>query len=84
MFPGQNAKLTLQLQPLDDLYFDRPFQEGLPKGNRFVVMALVVVALFILGVACVNYMTLATAGFSRRTHELGVRRTLEQPAARFR
>lgn len=76
MFPGQNAQLTLQLQPLDDLYFDPPFQEDIPKGNRFVVMALVAVAFFILGVASVNYMTLATAGFSQRAHELGVRRTL--------
>lgn len=76
MFPGQNAQLKLQLQPLDELYFAPPFQEDLPKGNGFVVMALVVVAFFILGVASVNYMTLSTAGFSQRAHELGVRRTL--------
>ena len=76
MFPGQSAKLTLALQPLDAIYFDPPFQEDIPKGNRFVVMALVVVAFFILAVASVNYMTLTTAGFSQRVHELAVRRTL--------
>jgi predicted permease len=47
------------------------------RGGRFAqVFAITIVALCILGIACINFMNLATARASTRAREIGVRKTL--------
>jgi putative ABC transport system permease protein len=64
------------LQPLADihLYSDLPADE--PVGNRMYLHGCAAVAVFILLVACINYMNLATARASRRARSVGNRKIL--------
>lgn len=64
------------LQPLQDihLYSDIAYDE--PTGNLYALYGFAAVAVFILLVACINYMNLATARYARRAREVGMRKIL--------
>lgn len=64
------------LQPLKDihLYSDVAYDE--PTGNRLALYGFGAVAVFILLVACINYMNLATARYAKRAREVGMRKIL--------
>ena len=47
-----------------------------PSGNNTYLQILIIVALFILTLACINFMNLSTARSVRRAKEVGVRKTL--------
>ncbi len=47
-----------------------------PSGNRTYLYILISIAAFILLIACINFMNLATARSSRRSAEVGVRKVL--------
>jgi putative ABC transport system permease protein len=71
-----NATWHSYVQPLADihLYSDQALDE--PVGNRMYLYGCAAVALFILIVACINYMNLATARASRRARSVGIRKIL--------
>lgn len=72
---GQKIKLDFQLQPLTDIHLRSNLQIDLPgHGNIQYVNIFFVVALFILVVACINFMNLATARSERRAKEVGLRK----------
>lgn len=74
-----NGKQEFVLQPLLDIHLGKVLlQESLPadKGNRNSVVALSVIALFILVIAWVNYINLATAKSFERANEVGVRKVM--------
>jgi putative ABC transport system permease protein len=63
------------LQPLSSIHLSSDLnQEAEPNGNGRTVGLLLVVALFILGIAWVNYLNLATARATERAREVGVRK----------
>jgi len=64
------------LQPLADIHLHSNLPYDEPAGNRFYVYAFAAVAVFILLVACINYMNLATARYARRSREVGMRKIL--------
>jgi ABC-type antimicrobial peptide transport system permease subunit len=65
------------LQPLIDIHLGSNYVGDLPGGgNALYVKIFFIVALFILGVACINFMNLATARSSRRAKEVGLRKTV--------
>jgi len=65
------------LQPLSDIYFNPQDKDiGLAFGNLNYVYILATIAVFVLIIACVNFMNLATAHASLRTKEVGMRKTL--------
>ncbi len=66
-----------ELQPLKDihLYSDREW-EITAGGDPTYLQALAIVALFVLVLACVNFVNLSTARASSRSHEIGVRKVL--------
>jgi putative ABC transport system permease protein len=64
------------LQPLADVHLQTEVQDGLPTGNRIYLYGCAAVALFILLVACINYMNLATARATRRARSVGIRKIL--------
>lgn len=47
-----------------------------PSGNRTYLFILASIAVFILLIACINFMNLATARSSKRSAEVGVRKVL--------
>lgn len=69
--------LAYSLTPITDihLYSDRT-SELSPSGNIQYVYIFSVVALFILLIACVNFMNLATARSAGRAREVGIRKVL--------
>jgi putative ABC transport system permease protein len=74
---GMTAPIQFQLQPLTDIHLYSDLQIDLAgHGNVQYVNILFVVALFILGVACINFMNLATARSSRRAREVGMRKVV--------
>lgn len=64
------------LQPLADIHLYSDVSRDLPTGNRFYVYAFSAVAFFILLIACINYINLATARSAKRTREVGMRKIL--------
>lgn len=73
----KNLKVDFWLQPLTDIHLRSGFQVDIPgHGNMQYVNIFFVVAIFILVVACINYMNLATARSERRAKEVGLRKVV--------
>jgi putative ABC transport system permease protein len=67
----------IRLQPLTDIHLRSDYHSNLPgQGNIQYVNVFFVVALFILAVACINFMNLATARSARRAKEVGLRKVV--------
>ena len=71
------SKIEFQLQPFTDIHLYSDLQIDLPgKGNKQYVNIFFIVAMFILAVACINFMNLATARSARRAKEVGLRKVV--------
>ena len=65
------------LQPITDLHLYSEYKNGKSVGGRIeYVRIFSIVALFILLIACINFMNLATARASMRAKEIGVRKVV--------
>lgn len=64
------------LQPLADIHLGSDLNADRPIGNRMYLYGCAAVAMFILVVACINYMNLATARATRRARSVGIRKIL--------
>ncbi|WP_232065013.1 ABC transporter permease [Rhodocytophaga rosea] len=74
-----NAKIKAEyyLQPITNIHLHSNFLADLPgHGNIQYVQILTVVAIFILLVASINFMNLATARSARRAKEVGLRKVV--------
>ncbi|SDM58880.1 putative ABC transport system permease protein [Catalinimonas alkaloidigena] len=67
-------KIAAELQPVTAIHLHPVAEELTPGGNRAYVIIFTLIALFILGIACINFMNLATARATRRAREVGVRK----------
>lgn len=76
--PLQSASIEWRswLEPLADIHLSPSLEYDLPHGNRLYLFAFAAVALFILLVACINYVNLATARAAQRTRAIGLRKIL--------
>lgn len=71
------ADERIYLQPLTDTYLYSQFENGLPAGGRIqYVRIFLIVAIFILLIACINFTNLATARANLRAREIGLRKVL--------
>ena len=72
--PG--VKSHVQLQALKDIHFYSADIEGSSgkKGNISYIYVFLIVACFILFIACINYMNLSTARFANRGKEIAIRK----------
>lgn len=71
---GYDIKLEHRLQPLTELHFTDGLFDDTPKGNRTYLTIFSIVAVFILLVACINYMNLYVAQSASRQKEVGIRK----------
>jgi len=75
--PAENAGYNLVLQPLKQLHFDDRLTNF--NGRTFsknLITALWLIGLFLLSIACINFINLSTAGAVNRAKEVGVRKVL--------
>ncbi len=75
---GKATNMTWRgwLQPLADIHLHSDLQYDLPTGNIYYVYGFAAVAVFILLVACINYVNLAIARAIKRGKEIGMRKIL--------
>jgi len=71
------------LQPMSDIHFNSDII-GEVTANKFYIYGFTGVAIFILLVACINYMNLATARAAKRAKEVGMRKILGSSRAGLR
>ena len=76
-FRKKGNNLSFHLQPLTDIHFNSDFANDLsPAGDVRTVYIFGAIALFMLLIACINFMNLSTAGASKRSREVGIRKVL--------
>jgi putative ABC transport system permease protein len=75
---GKNINIAWRswLQPLADIHLQSDVGYDLPMGNKLYLYGFAAIAFFVLLVACINYMNLATARAAKRAKEVGMRKTL--------
>ncbi len=74
-FITKGNSLGFALQPLKDIHLNsNTSTEFEPGGNATYVYIFGGVAIFMLIVACINFINLSTAGASKRAKEVGIRK----------
>jgi putative ABC transport system permease protein len=72
---SSSFRIELGLQRFGDYYLNNIFKDGKIAGGRSEYVRLFsIVAIFILIIACINFMNLTTARSARRAKEIGVRK----------
>ncbi|MFD2571015.1 ABC transporter permease [Spirosoma soli] len=75
--PEDAKTLAYVLQPLTDIHFATNIANYAQRSISIeMIWAMVLIGLFILGTACINFINLATAQAVRRSREVGVRKVL--------
>jgi len=76
-FRKKGNNLSFHLQRLTDIHLSTDFANDLsPAGDVRYVYIFGAIALFMLLIACINFMNLSTAGASKRSREVGIRKVL--------
>ena len=76
--PEEAENLSYSLQPISKAHFNTEYSEnpGTNATSPSMLIVLACIALFILLIACVNFINLSTALSIRKSKEVGVRKTL--------
>jgi putative ABC transport system permease protein len=69
-----NSEWRAWLEPLTSIHLSSDLQFDRPTGNRYYVYGFAAVGIFILLVACINYVNLATARATKRARSVGLRK----------
>jgi putative ABC transport system permease protein len=73
----QQSNVTVFVEPYANRYLYGRFRNGKPAGGRIEYVRLfTIIALFILVIACINFMNLSTARASRRAKEVGLKKAI--------
>ncbi len=73
----QDYNPTLILHPMKDWYLRSLFENGVQAGGRIQLVWLFgVIGVFVLFLACINFMNLSTARSEKRAKEVGIRKSI--------
>ncbi len=65
------------LQPIQDIHLKSHLTNEIkPNGNILYVYIMIAIAVFVIIIACINFMNLATAQSSTRAREVGIRKII--------
>ena len=74
-YEGGDASLTYRLQPVTDIHLHSRLERELtPNSDVRYVYLFAAIAVFIIVIACINFMNLATARSAGRAREIGLRK----------
>ncbi|HRH48729.1 MAG TPA: ABC transporter permease [Panacibacter sp.] len=69
--------VSFHLEPITNVHLDPGFPNALGQsGDIMNVYIFAAIAVFMLLIACINFMNLSTAGASKRSKEVGIRKVL--------
>jgi ABC-type antimicrobial peptide transport system permease subunit len=72
-----DSNVILFLKPFSERYLYGRYENGKPTGGRIEYVQLFsIIAIFILIIACINFMNLSTARASRKAKEVGIKKSL--------
>ncbi len=71
-----DMSVTVGLQPLQGLHFQKPLEYDTPKGNQNYVYIFVSVAILILFIACINYINFSIVQSMEKSREVGIRKAI--------
>ena len=69
-----NASYSLISTPLADTHYRSDLSSNRPTGNRAYIFIFSSIAIFIILIAAINYMNMATARSTNRAREVGMRK----------
>ena len=74
-YDGEASSLTFRLQPVTDIHLHSRLERELtPNSDIRYVYLFAAIAVFIILIACINFMNLATARSAGRAREIGLRK----------
>mgnify|MGYP001095319716 FL=1 len=74
---SEGSKIEVGLQPYSQVYLHSVFENGYPGGGRIEYVNLfTIIGIFVLLIACINFMNLATAQAAKRAKEVGLRKVV--------
>ena len=77
LFAHSDTRDSCYFQPLAKMHFDSDFSRYGPRGWTYSELsAMGLIGIFLLAVACINFINLATAQSLNRAKEVGVRKVL--------
>ncbi|MES1218008.1 MAG: ABC transporter permease, partial [Bacteroidota bacterium] len=69
--------LTNNVQPLSDLHFNANYGNFSDRqANKNTLYGLIILAIFLLALGCINFINLTTAQAGQRAKEIGIRKTM--------
>jgi putative ABC transport system permease protein len=74
---GYGRAMKITLQPVNDIHLQSHMRWELqPNGNSTYVYLFITIAVLVIVVACINYINLSTARYTKRVKEVGIRKVM--------